>query len=81
MLSILSCCLKLPPLILKIITSFNPRRGGIAYFEETIAQLVPEASSNQFEHSMETFGKMLGFSSLFGNSYKKEGKGVFHGFE
>jgi hypothetical protein len=29
----------------------------------TTAQIVPESSSNQFEHSVETLGRMLGFTS------------------
>lgn len=49
--------------IVKTIDSFNPRIGFMSYFEETIVHLVPEASANQFEQSLEIFGKLLGFST------------------
>ena len=49
--------------IVALVSSYNPRRGFISYFEETIAHLVPEASANLFEYSLETFGKILGFST------------------
>jgi replicative superfamily II helicase len=37
------------------------RRGYIAWFNQEISQLVPEASSNQFEQALENLGYMLGF--------------------
>ena len=42
---------------------FTHRRGFLAEFDEVVSHLVPEATSNQFEASLESLGKMLGFSS------------------
>ena len=44
------------------VSSYHPKRGFLAKFEETVSKLVPESSANQFENSLETLGKMLGFS-------------------
>lgn len=45
------------------ISGFLPRRGFISEFDENISNLIPQASSNQFEESLENLGGMLGFSS------------------
>lgn len=42
---------------------FRFKKGYIAEFEETVAALVPEASSDQFEAALAEFGAMLGFET------------------
>lgn len=49
--------------IVEEICSFTPYRGFLAEFDEVVSHLVPEASANQFEASLERLGSMLGFSS------------------
>jgi replicative superfamily II helicase len=49
--------------IVEEIFRFTPRRGFLSEFDEVVSHLVPEATSNQFEASLESLGKMLGFSS------------------
>lgn len=40
---------------------YRPIRAFVSEFDEVISHLVPEASSNQFEQSLTSFGEMLGF--------------------
>lgn len=39
------------------------RRGFLAWFDQEVSHLVPEASSNQFEEALEKLGYVLGFST------------------
>lgn len=50
-------------IIVELIKSYNPHRGFMSQYEEVVSHLIPEASSNQFEQSLESLGKMLGFSA------------------
>jgi replicative superfamily II helicase len=47
--------------IISRIDEFNPRRGYLANFNEIVSHLVPEASANQFEEALKSFGSILGF--------------------
>jgi replicative superfamily II helicase len=47
--------------IVSKLASFFPLRGYLAYFDEVVSHLVPEASANQFEQALEDLGLILGF--------------------
>ena len=49
--------------IIEEICRFAHRKGFIAEFDEVVSHLVPEATANQFESSLERLGSMLGFSA------------------
>ena len=49
--------------IINILTSYEPRRGFLSFFETMVDWLTPNASSNQFEASLKTLGEILGFQS------------------
>lgn len=42
-------------------SDYSFRRGYLAYFDEVVSHLVPEASANQFEQALEDLGNILGF--------------------
>lgn len=42
---------------------YERRRGYLAHFDQTVANLVPSASANQFEQSLAELGTMLGFQT------------------
>jgi replicative superfamily II helicase len=45
------------------IAKFKHRRGYIAEFDETVAHLTPQASSNQFEQALADLGAIIGFTT------------------
>lgn len=47
--------------IVERIDHYRPRRGYMTRFEEVVSQLVPTASSNQFEQALSDLGSMLGY--------------------
>jgi replicative superfamily II helicase len=47
--------------IVEMLAKYRPTRAFLSHFEEIVAHLVPEASSNQFEEALASFGEMLGF--------------------
>ncbi|MEQ9552958.1 MAG: DEAD/DEAH box helicase family protein [Coleofasciculus sp. G3-WIS-01] len=47
--------------IVSQLIEFNPRRGYATHFDQVVSQLVPEASSNQFEQALADLGSILGF--------------------
>jgi replicative superfamily II helicase len=49
--------------MVKQLKPFRYKRGYLAQFEETVALLVPNSSSNQFEQAMADLGTMLGFET------------------
>ena len=49
--------------MVKQLKPFRYKRGYTAQFEETVALLVPNSSSNQFEQAMADLGTMLGFET------------------
>ena len=42
---------------------FVLKQGALAEFEQVVSDLVPSASSNQFEEALKNLGQMLGFSA------------------
>jgi replicative superfamily II helicase len=49
--------------IIQRLIAYQFRKGYLAKFEEAVAFLVPEATSNQFEQAMADLGSFLGFES------------------
>lgn len=49
--------------MVKQLKPFRYKRGYLAQFEETVALLAPNSSSNQFEQAMADLGTMLGFET------------------
>jgi hypothetical protein len=47
--------------VVKGIAEFGYRRGYLAHFEEVVSHLTSQASSNQFEEALASFGRILGF--------------------
>jgi len=47
--------------LVEMINKYNNRRGHLAYFDEMVSHLVPEASANQFEQALADLGVVLGF--------------------
>jgi hypothetical protein len=47
--------------IIEFLVLYKPPRAFLSHFDEVVAHLVPEASSNQFEQALADFGAILGF--------------------
>lgn len=54
------------------VAEYRPKRGFLPQFEETVAYLDRNASSNQFEQGLADFGRMIGLST---ERYDNNGEG------
>lgn len=59
------------------IAKYEPhRRAYLSWFEQAVSQLVPEATSNQFEQGLKDFGLILGFQAERPENIYSEGPDV-----